>query len=64
VQPQTSLIVTSGYPAVLTVSASGPPPLVYQWQKNGTNLSNGGNISGSASNTLTIGVTSIADAGN
>ncbi len=34
-------------------------PNAFQWQKNGTNLANGGNISGATNSTLTI--TSIAD---
>ena len=34
----------------------------YQWQKNGTNLANGGNISGSTTDTLTITGISDSDA--
>ncbi len=33
---------------VLSVAVSGASPLAYQWQKNGTNLVDGGNLSGSA----------------
>ena len=34
----------------------------YQWQKNGTNLANGGNLSGATNSTLTIANLSDADA--
>ena len=40
--------------ATLTVGAFGGTPLSYQWQKNGSPLSNGGNISGATTATLTI----------
>jgi uncharacterized repeat protein (TIGR03803 family) len=58
VQPQ---IVTSnaGVNVTFLVNATGLKPTVYQWQKNGTNLVNGGNISGATTNTLNI--TSISD---
>ena len=53
-----SQIVLDGETATFTVGASSDPPLFYQWQvDNGsyqTNLSDGGNISGSTSSTLTI----------
>jgi hypothetical protein len=39
--------------------ATGSLPLAYRWQKNGTNLSDGGNISG----TLTISNVALNDAG-
>ena len=47
-----------------TVAVSGNTPLSYQWQFNGTNLSDGGNVSGSATNTLTLSTTTLADAGS
>ncbi|MGD0816500.1 MAG: beta-galactosidase GalA [Verrucomicrobiota bacterium] len=46
--------VYSGQIAQFSVEASGPPPLYYQWQSNNVNLSDGGNISGSTTPTLTI----------
>lgn len=40
--------------AIFTVATSGSFPVYYQWQRNGINLSDGGNISGSATATLQI----------
>ena len=48
--------------ATLTVTAISPESLHYQWQKNGTNLANGGNIAGATNATLTIASISDADA--
>jgi uncharacterized repeat protein (TIGR03803 family) len=45
--------------ATSLVSATSPSPISFQWQKNSTNLVNGGNISGANTNALTI--TSIQD---
>ncbi len=45
------------------VQASGDAPLYYQWQENGTNLADGGNLSGSSTSTLTVSSATIADAG-
>jgi uncharacterized repeat protein (TIGR03803 family) len=42
----------------------GPESLNYQWQRNGANLSDGGNISGATSSSLTIGSVSDTDAAN
>ena len=43
--------------------ADGAVPLTYQWAKNGAPLSNGGDVSGATSSTLTLsGVTAGADA--
>ena len=62
-QPQ-SLIVTNGSLASFSVSVSGPQPLDCQWQQNGTNLTDGGNISGSATTNLLLSSTTTNDAGN
>jgi hypothetical protein len=43
-----------GSPIVLTVTAAGTGPLSYQWFQAGVPLADGGNISGSTSNILTI----------
>ncbi len=40
--------------ATLSVTASGTGPFTYQWRKGVTNLTNGGNISGATSPTLSI----------
>jgi PKD repeat protein len=62
-QPQ-SVIVTNGAPASFSVTASGTPPLFYQWQKNGINLTDGGNIYGSTITNLTLSTTSTNDTGS
>ena len=61
IQP-TSLSVYGGRTARISAKASGSPTLAYQWRKNGVNLSNGGNISGATSDSLTIANISAADA--
>jgi hypothetical protein len=53
-----------GQSVTFTVTASGDPPLSYQWQANGTNLSDGPNISGSATRQLILGAITLADAGS
>jgi glucose/arabinose dehydrogenase len=54
----TSVTVTQGQTATFTVTATGSAPLSYQWQRlvSGTwlNVSNGGNVSGATTATLTI----------
>ena len=62
-QPQ-SLTVTNGSAASFSVVASGTAPLGYQWQKNGTALTDGGLLSGSATTNLMLSVTAAKDAGN
>jgi hypothetical protein len=62
-QPQ-SLIVPSFGSASFGVVASGTGPLTYQWQKNGTNLVDDGDLTGSATTNLVIGSVSPDDAGN
>src|SRR4051812_31987856 len=52
-----SQTVGAGSPATFTVSASGSPPLAYQWQRNGTD------ISGATSSTYTLASPQIADDG-
>ena len=55
--------VLAGATATFSVDADGDEPLRFQWQKNGTNLTDGGNILGSATSTLTINNASAASAG-
>jgi hypothetical protein len=52
-----------GTPSYISIVGFGPS-LTYQWKLNGSNLTNGGNISGANSDTLRFAVASIADAGN
>lgn len=52
-----------GQTVVVAVTAFGTQPLSYQWQQNGTNLADGGGISGSTSNLLQIANISAASAG-
>lgn len=56
--PQT---VAVGGTATFTVVASGDPMLLYRWQKNGVNLSNGGHYSGVTTATLTVSNADIND---
>jgi hypothetical protein len=44
----------AGTTVTLAVTATGTAPLSYQWQVNGTNLVNGGSISGATTNALKI----------
>jgi hypothetical protein len=62
-QPQ-SQTVTFGSPASITVSASSPYALSYQWQQNGTNLADNSNITGSTTATLNIAGAVSTNAGN
>jgi Immunoglobulin domain len=48
--------------ATFTATAFSPESLNYQWQKNGTNLVEGGGLSGTTNSTLTIASVSAADA--
>ena len=61
-QPQ-SRTNNAGTAAAFSVSASGSVPLAYQWKKNGSNLSDGGNVSGATNATLTLANVLKADAG-
>ena len=62
-QPQ-SLSVNPFGSASFVVAATGSGPLVYQWQKNGTNLVDNGDLVGSASTNLTIASVAPSDAAN
>ena len=60
----TEQAVYPGDTAQFTVTATGIPVPTYQWQQNGTNLTDGGNISGSLNSTLTITSVTPANTGN
>ena len=63
-QPQ-SLTVIEGAPASFSVLVSGTPLFYYfHWQKNGTNLFDRGNISGSTTANLLLSSTTANDMGN
>ncbi len=53
VQP-TNQTILPGSTTTFSVAAVGTQPFTYHWQRNGTNLINGGSIIGSTSNTLTV----------
>jgi hypothetical protein len=59
-----SLTATLGSPASFSVGAAGSAPLGYQWQINGSNLVDGGEISGAETNALTLSDTTTNDAGS
>jgi glucose/arabinose dehydrogenase len=52
-----SQTINAGQPVTFTVTASGTPPLAYQWQRNGVN------IDGATSSSYTIPVVTNADNG-
>lgn len=56
--------VLAGSNATFTVVADGTAPLCYRWSFNGTNLANGGRISGATSSNLLITAVIAGDAGN
>jgi len=59
----TNQAVLEGAMATFRVSATGGLPLYYQWMVNGTNLIEGGNISGSTTTNLVISNVSSANVG-
>ena len=61
-QPQ-SQSVASYNSASFTVAATGTGQLSYQWRKDGTNLVDGGNVSGSTTTNLNLTNISLNDAG-
>ncbi len=59
-----STSVTTNEAASFSVSASSPYSFTYQWQDNGTNIQNGGDVSGVNTATLRFAAATLADAGN
>jgi hypothetical protein len=62
--PPGSQTVALGQTATFSVTASGSPPLTYQWRKASVPLANGGNISGANSATLTLANVNQTNAGS
>ena len=58
-----SRTAVEGQTLQLSTTASGTAPFTYQWSQNGNSLTDGGEITGSASNVLTLAPVSLADAG-
>ena len=52
-----------GQSATFMVTATGTEPLTYQWRRNGQPLAEGGDISGSKTETLTISNIEVTDGG-
>jgi len=64
VSAPTNPLVLQGSTAVFQVVASGTDPLTYHWQRNGTNLFNGGRYSGVTSPTFQIASVQYDDPGD
>jgi hypothetical protein len=62
-QPASQAVLLSSN-AVFSASASGTEPLAFQWYFNGAPLTNGGRISGAATNTLSITSIQTNDTGS
>ena len=62
-QPEDQTVWT-GISASFTVNASGGPPVAYQWQFNGANLTDNAQTTGSQSNTLAVGNVLASNAGH
>jgi hypothetical protein len=56
--------VAVGQTAAFSVTATGTLPLTYRWRRGGVPLTDGGNISGATTTTLTIAPVDFADAGD
>lgn len=59
-----SQTVCAGTGVSFIVTASGSPPLSYQWRKGAVNVSDGGSISGATTPMLTINPTAAGDSGS
>ena len=62
-EPTNQSVVVGGA-AQFTAAVAGGVPLAYQWRQNGTNLVAGGNLSGVATNVLTLSGVAAASAGS
>jgi len=59
-----NVAVLAGTTVTFAATVTGGVPLSAEWQKNGTNLTDGGNISGSATSFLTLSNVAPASAGD
>ena len=59
-----NVTTNAGATASFTITADGPAPLIYQWLKNGSPITDGGNISGSSTATLNVLSVASGDAGS
>ena len=64
VPPPQAQYVYAGGTARFSITPLGAAPFTYQWRKNGVNLTDGGNVSGSLTATLGITNVSNSDAAN
>jgi hypothetical protein len=60
----TNVTVLAGGTAVFSAVASGSAPLAFQWQHNFVNLTNGGNVAGATTGSLTLTGVTAGSAGN
>jgi len=63
ISPPSDKILCEGASASFGVTASGSPPLSYRWRRDGNDLSDGGSVSGSTTDLLTINPIAAGDAG-
>lgn len=56
--------VAVGNPVTFSVAANGAMPLLYQWRRNGVNLTDGGKIAGSKTASLSLSNVTTNEAGN
>ncbi len=61
-QPASQLAYV-GDNVILSVAVSGTSPFSYQWRKNGTNVVDGGSLSGATSRVLSLWGVTVGDAG-
>ncbi len=62
--PPASQTVTEGAVVHFSVAAAGTAPFTYQWRKGGAPLADGGIVSGSLTDTLTLTGVAVADTGS
>jgi len=64
VQPPPGLSLLAGQSSVISITATGAPPVSFQWRKDNVNLSNGGTYGGVFTNALTLTSAAATNAGN